>query len=606
MEIYSQDEGVHNNAINSVLFLTTVREKYVKMYERFIEELKLYSKAIRVLSKGYLPISLLPPSKLEMILREVRIAIAKSNKDYDLVLTRLYLYYDMKLVTFGIDNQRNLIVQFPVFLQPYTQKRLIMYQIETVPVPILDENEQVHSYTELKIEKPYIVLNEETYITLHTQELKMCKRIGYEYYCKELFVVKSKTRYSHASGIYFNLESDVIKANCEFQYYYNKTDIKPTVLDGGFQIILANWPKIMCLYNNNIPINIPGHPYVLMNQSILCNCNIEAESNFLLESLAACEGPETKTDLDMHFTINLAFVNYFDDMIEELGIPISQNWMTQEQILPLSLEMFEINPNLINAPKMLLDLAIQYRNKRNMIDKKEQELDKPEKNSKFRSFLNSFLADVLIFTAVLITLIITLIIIYMIYGQSKLKALVTNIAMQRIKAVEAADMSNMLCTCKTQWYIMGMLIIITLGMLYLVTNKLRKSSFFKGHLFSNNTKILLFISNTHLYVPIKLCRVAKSIHLFRIRGRLNPENVKLKKNWIWDVLEIDWSDLSITLNDNEIDLPSLVIIPFKERYRARRLLRKHLLLFYIMLKQGKTWFSLVLEPRNPSIANDNN
>ena len=71
----------------------------------------------------------------------------------------------MKLVTFGIDNQQNLIVQFPVFFQPYTQKRLIMYQIETVPVPILDENEQAHSYTELKIEKPYIAL---TLSTPHT------------------------------------------------------------------------------------------------------------------------------------------------------------------------------------------------------------------------------------------------------------------------------------------------------------------------------------------------------------------------------------------------------------------------------------------------------
>ena len=288
------------------------------MYERFIEELKLYSRAIRVLSKGYLPISLLPPSKLEKILSEVRIAIAKLNKDYDLVLTRLYLYYDMKLVTFGIDNKRNLIVQFPVFVQPYTQKRLIMYQIETVPVPILDKNEQAQSYTELKVEKPYIALNEETYITLHLQELKMCKRIRYEYYCEELFVIKSKMRYSCASTIYFNLESDVIKANCEFQYYYNKTDIKPAVLNCGFQIILANWPnyrKIMCSHNNNIPINIPGHPYMLMNQSILCNCDIEAESNFLLESLAACEGPETKTDLEMHFTVNLAFVNYFERFV---------------------------------------------------------------------------------------------------------------------------------------------------------------------------------------------------------------------------------------------------------------------------------------------------
>ena len=116
MEIYSQDKGVCNYVINSVIFLTTVREKYVKIYERFIEGLKLYSKAIRVLSKGYLPISLLPPSKLKKILKEVRISIAKSNKDYDLLLTRLYLYYDMRLVTFGIDNQRNLIVQFPIFV----------------------------------------------------------------------------------------------------------------------------------------------------------------------------------------------------------------------------------------------------------------------------------------------------------------------------------------------------------------------------------------------------------------------------------------------------------------------------------------------------------
>ena len=109
----------------------------------------------------------------------------------------------------------------------------------------------------------------------------------------------------------------------------------------------------------------------------------------------------------------------------------------------------------------------------------------------------------------LITLIIALIIIYIVYGQSKLKALVANIAMQQIKAVEATDMRDILCTCKTQWYIMGMIIIITLGMLYLVTNKLRKTSFCKGCFFSNNTKILLFISNTYSYVPIKLCRVAK-------------------------------------------------------------------------------------------------
>ena len=189
----------------------------------------------------------------------------------------------------------------------------------------------------------------------------------------------------------------------------------------------------MCSQNNNIPVNIPGHPYILMKWSILCNCNIEVESNFLLESLAACEGPDAKIDLEMHFTVNLAFMNYFEDILENLGKHISLNWTTQEQILPIWLETFEIRPNVINAPKTLQDLAVQYRNKKKALDKEEWNSDGPkENNSKFQAFLNNFLADVLIFTAVLITLIITLIIIYVLYGQSKLKALVMNIAMQRI------------------------------------------------------------------------------------------------------------------------------------------------------------------------------
>ena len=85
LELYLHQEGVHHYAINSILFLTMIREKYVKMYERFLEELKMYSKVIRILSKGYLPISLLPPSKLERILSEVRLALSKTNKGYDLV-----------------------------------------------------------------------------------------------------------------------------------------------------------------------------------------------------------------------------------------------------------------------------------------------------------------------------------------------------------------------------------------------------------------------------------------------------------------------------------------------------------------------------------------
>ena len=97
-------------------------------------------------------------------------------------------------------------------------------------------------------------------------------------------MVKHKTKYSCASLIYFNLGPDTIKENCKFTYYYNKTDIIPTVLEGGNKIILANWPNdkhFICNVNNDIPVNIFSHPYVLVNRSVLCNCSIEVEILFL-------------------------------------------------------------------------------------------------------------------------------------------------------------------------------------------------------------------------------------------------------------------------------------------------------------------------------------
>ena len=150
-----------------------------------------------------------------------------------------------------------MIIQFPVFIQPYTQQPLVLYQIETVPVSIVDKNTKADSYTHLQVSKPYIVINTETYITIRQQELRTCKRIGYEFYCKEHFVVKHKSKFSFKSTIYFGLNSEIIKENCKFNIYYNRADITPTVSDGGNEIILANWPddkNMICSMNNGIPV----------------------------------------------------------------------------------------------------------------------------------------------------------------------------------------------------------------------------------------------------------------------------------------------------------------------------------------------------------------
>ena len=66
-----------------------------------------------------------------------------------------------------------------------------------------------------------------------------------------------------------------------------------------------------------------------------------------------------------------------------------------------------------------------------------------------------------------------------------------------------------------------------------------KSRFCKGHRFSNVVKIMIFISDVQIYVPIKLCKTAGSIHLFKIIGMLKAEKIKLNKNYLLDTLDID-------------------------------------------------------------------
>ena len=59
------------------------------------------------------------PHKLKEFLAEVKKSLQHTNPDYTLVLKNLHLYYDMQIVTFGVNRNTNLVIQFPVFIQPY-------------------------------------------------------------------------------------------------------------------------------------------------------------------------------------------------------------------------------------------------------------------------------------------------------------------------------------------------------------------------------------------------------------------------------------------------------------------------------------------------------
>ena len=306
----------------------------------------------------------------------------------------------------------------------------------------------------------------------------------------------------------------------------------------------------------------------------------------------------------MYFTVNLAFMNYLKDVVESSTSPVSTNWTTQEQILPIAIENFEFNPKLLTAPMTMKDFLTQYKYGKEITEKQNQkEIEEAKLTSKFGPFPDSFMVGMLPFTVVLITIVVTLVVMYMVCRQSKLKALVANIALQHTKAVEASNLPTRYCMCEPNWYIMGFLLKMLLGITYLVMHKLRKSCLFKGHLFSNVTKIVLFISNATTYVPIKLNRIAGSIHLFKLRGRLTIEHVTFKRHWIWDILEIDWRDVGMMINGNTVNVPTFVVIPLRDKFRGRKLLRRQPLFFHVMLKQEKTWFTVDHIDRNPSASN---
>ena len=198
------------------------------------------------------------------------------------------------------------------------------------------------------------------------------------------------------------------------------------------------------------------------------------------------------------------------------------------------------------------------------------------------------------FTPSVISLISTTLVIYLFCKHKHIRTLVASLILHKINEVEANPSSEETNSeNKTLAYI-G--IILTVLSLIIVTSlHYRKSRFCKGYKFSNAVKIMLFILDIQNYVPTKLCKTAGSIHLFRIKGKLKSGNIKLNKNYLWDTLEIDWKEVTVTFNDNKMELPKIVPIRIQDKMKVRRLINREPLIFHVMIRQGITWFNLETE-----------
>ena len=325
------------------MYMQAMRERYLRVPENLISELRLLLRSIAILSRGYLPPQLFSPTDIVRISQAALSMIKNKHPDYVLAIPQASSYYDMRLVTFGIDEDDRLVVCFPIFVKDFSRKSMTLYQIETVPVPILDTNEEANSYSQAVINKPYIATNNDYYIQLEIEELFMCKQIKYIYFCEELFLVKHKTKHSCESALFYNLESAFVKQNCQFKYFYNTTVI-PSVLDGGSEIVLANMlneKRLICTYDQGLAKPLPASPYVLVDRRLLCHCHIQSGLTYVLKTIGSCNSTDQPV---LYYTVNLAFLNYFSNFLNGSD-NIPSNPMEDETVLPIAMEDFSKDPD---------------------------------------------------------------------------------------------------------------------------------------------------------------------------------------------------------------------------------------------------------------------
>ena len=204
-----------------------------------------------------------------------------------------------------------------------------------------------------------------------------------------------------------------------------------------------------------------------------------------------------------------------------------------------------------------------------------------ELNTNNNFFSDNYIINIFLFITVIISLLAITLTVYLLCKHKKLRMLIASIVLHQVKEVGIVTQKEINTEYKT--LTCTSLVLTILGLVMVIILHCRKSKVCRGHMFSNTVKIMIFNLDVQYCIHIKLCKTAGSIHLFKIICMLKPENIKYTQNYIWDTLDIDWKEVNVTFNDNQINLPRVVTIKLKDKIKNRSLMKKEPLLFHIML-----------------------
>ena len=506
----------------------------------------------------------------------------------------------MTMVTFTVHQQtHSLIVTFPAFIKNYKQPPLSLHEVETVPVPIIDKNVKANSYSQVRIEKSYIAAGTDYYIQLRISELLMCKSIRHIFCCDELFVIKHKSRHSCVSAIFYNLGPATITKNCKFNYYYNTT-VPPVILDGGRDVLLANFhgprPLTCSSVNGGLAKPAPENAYAVVNREFLCDCQLDLEHANVQRQLSSCSRSST-SKMHVKFTINLAFWEMFNKRSPNSASNIQPQYT--EEVQTFSVDLYDPQ---IRKLDQLVDLETMGTDGQRTPTIEEREANQPMQN-----IMPRWLNNVLVMKCTAITTVLMIVILILLAKHFNMKALVSMLAISSLPPpAEAANFTaaviasalvapNPAIGTKVVYpvAVMWQSILGYLVLAYAIAQYFRPVTWCKVYKYNKNCALYIFVyDNDHeRYSPLKIMSLKGQMHNYRMKYTGEGLSLTLVRSWTYDTMIISWEGVQVMDKSDPINLPVTVTVKLRHKIMTRRIAQQLGEVQY-MLKQGSSWHDI--------------
>ena len=229
------------------------------------------------------------------------------------------------------------------------------------------------------------------------------------------------------SAIFYNLGPATITKNCKFDYYYNTT-IPPVILDGGRDVLLANFhgPRALKCSSVNGGLSKPAPEiiYAVVNREILCDCQLDLEHASVLRQLGSCAN-SSSSKMHMKFTINLAFWELFKKRSPSAS-NIQPQYIEEEQVFSVSL--FDSQIGKLDQP---VDLE-RFMETMGTDGQKMPTVEEREAEQPMQKIMPRWLNNILVMTCTAMTTVLMVIILVLLAKHFKMKALVSMLAIQTV------------------------------------------------------------------------------------------------------------------------------------------------------------------------------